>query len=254
MESEFDLLARYYDLDQAGYTDDIPFYLSLAQRCGSPIFELGCGTGRLLVPLAQAGYQITGVDVSPAMLDIARQKVAKAGLEERVILVQADMRSMALPGRYRLGICGLYTLLHVACLPDQSAVLKTAFRHLDSGGILALDLPNPHTSMLTEEQAPVLLEKEIMDPLSGHRIFKLYSHRTDLSTQTTESTWIYDEMDAQGGVRRTVIPLRMRWLYPYEAQLLMEAAGFTVEQIYGSYELEPFDAHSEHMILIGHVP
>lgn len=248
------LFAHYYELDQGDLRDDIPLYLDLARRAGSPIFELGCGSGRLLVPLAQAGYRIAGIDESSTMLDLARCKIAAAGVESLVTLVQADMRRFELAGGYRLGFCAANTLMHMAGLDGQFAVLQAAFRALRAGGLFAIDLPNPHRSTLAEEQTPLTLEKEMLDPQTGRRVLKLFSQRGDAASQISEITLIYDEIDAAGGVRRTVVPMRMRWLYPYEARLLMEAAGFRVEQLYGSYDLEPFDRRSERMILIGRVP
>jgi SAM-dependent methyltransferase len=255
--SPYDLerFPHYYDLDQGDFDADIPFYLHMAQRCGAPIFELGCGSGRLLLPLAQAGYRITGVDGSPAMLDLARKKVAHAGLQETVSLVHADMRDMRLPGGYRLGFCGNNTLMHLPALNEQYAALQSAFQPLVSGGLFVLDLPNPHLSTLTEEQTPLMLDKEMVDPSTGHRILKFFSQRGDLATQVADITLIYDEMEPAGGpVRRTVVPMHMRWVYPYEARLLMEAAGFTVDDMYGSYDLEPFERRSERMILLGRKP
>ena len=251
---DFELFAQYYDLDQGGYTDDIPLYLDLAQRCGSPILELGCGTGRVLIPLAEAGYSITGIEIAPSMIELARGKVAAADVRDRVTLIEGDMRSLELPERFRLGICALNTLMHFPSLTDQLAVLRTARGHIRSGGLLAVALPNPHTSALPDERTPLLLEKEMIDPRTGHRVLKLFSQQVDLATQILEITLIYDEIDREGLVHRTLVPMQARWLYPYEARLLMETAGFTVDGIYGSYDLEPFDAGSEQMILIGRVP
>ena len=251
---DFELFAHYYDLDQDGFRDDIPLYLNLAQRCGSPIVEFGCGTGRLLVPLAEAGYTITGIDIAPTMIEIARDKVAEAGVEERVTLLQDDIRSLDLPQRFRFGLCALNTLMHIPSLNEQLNTLRAARRHIQSGGLFVFDVLNPHTSVVPDERTPLLLEKELFDPHTGHTILKLFGQRADAATQMAEVTLIYDDVDPAGLVHRTLIPMQLRWLYPYEARLLMEIAGFKVEGIYGSYELEPFGARSEQLILIGRAP
>lgn len=251
---DFELFTHYYDLDQGDYTEDIPFYLDLARQCGSPILELGCGTGRVVIPLAEAGYSVTGVEIAPGMLERAREKVTRAGIDERVTLVEGDIRSLALSGHFQLGICALNTLMHVPSLAGQLSVLQSARKLIRSGGRLAVALPNPHVSALPEQQTPLLLEKEMVDPRTGHQILKLFSQRVDLSTQISDITLIYDEIDHDGRVHRTLVPMQMRWLYPYEARLLLEIAGFAVDNIYGSYDLEPFHAESEHMILVGRVP
>lgn len=256
MESpyDFDLFAHYYDLDQGDYTEDIPLYLDLAQRCGSPIIEFGCGTGRVLVPLAEAGYSVTGVELAPAMLDIAREKVTAGGVEERVTLIEGDILSIDIPQRFRLGICALNTLMHFPSPNDQLAFLQVARKHIGSGGLLAVSLLNPHVSALPDEQTALLLEKEWIDPRNGHHVLKLFSQRTDVAAQIAHVTLIYDDIGPTGIVHRTLVPMQMRWLYPYEARLLLEIAGFKVDGIYGTYDLEPFSAASEHLILIGRVP
>ena len=87
--------ARFFDADYAGYLDDLPLLEAYAQRAGSPLLELGCGTGRLLIPLAEAGYRVTGVDLSPEMLRIAQMKAEAAGVADRVTLIEGDYRRRA---------------------------------------------------------------------------------------------------------------------------------------------------------------
>ncbi len=79
LPTEMDRIARFFDGEYAGYDDDLPLLNELARRARGPLLELGCGTGRALVPLAQAGFEIDGIESSRAMLDIARQKVARRG-------------------------------------------------------------------------------------------------------------------------------------------------------------------------------
>ena len=97
--ADFDRFARFYDLDYDSFQDDVPFYLGLAEHAGGPLLELGCGTGRLLVPLARAGFEITGVDLSEGMLQVARGKVAGLGRAAagRIALVQGDISTLDLP-------------------------------------------------------------------------------------------------------------------------------------------------------------
>jgi SAM-dependent methyltransferase len=251
---DFELFAHYYDLDQDDYVDDIALYLNLAQRCGSPIVEFGCGTGRLLVPMAEAGFSITGIDIAPAMLDIARQKVIEAGVQDQVTLLEDDIRSLDLPQRFRFGFCALNTLMHIPSLGDQLDTLRAARKHIQPGGLFAVDVLNPHTSVLPDDRTPLLLDKEMIDPRNGHVVLKLFAQRVDAASQIADITLIYDDLDTRGLVHRTLVPMQLRWLYPYEARLLMEIAGFKVDGIYGSYELEPFSARSEQLILIGRAP
>lgn len=251
---DFDRFVRFYELDHQDYREDIPLYLDLALDAGDPILELGCGTGRLLLPLAEAGHAITGVDTAPEMLAAARRKAEDAGLTQRITLVQADMRLLDMPARFRLAFCGLNTLMHLCSLEDQLRALQAARRHLVSGGVFAVDLTNPHVAWLTEDRTPLTLDKEIVDPITGHHILKLVSQRTDPAEQVSDITLIYDELEEDGAVRRTLVPVRLRWIYPYELRLLLELAGFRVDRLYGSYDLAPFATDSERLIAVAHVP
>ncbi|MGE5602523.1 MAG: class I SAM-dependent methyltransferase, partial [Nitrososphaerales archaeon] len=100
LSTEMDRIARFFDSEYADYADDLPMLHALAQRAHGPLLELGCGTGRALVPLAQAGFEIDGVDSSPEMLRIARAKVEAAGVEKRVRLIEGEFRQGFPAGRY----------------------------------------------------------------------------------------------------------------------------------------------------------
>ena len=143
MTDPYGAYARFYDLDLEGMEDDLPFLEGMAARCGSPLLELACGTGRALLPLARRGFQLTGVDVSPAMLAIARGRLQEAGLDGRVRLVQQDMRDLDLGGRFNLAFALVNSFSHMLTLDDQLAALAAVRRHLEPGGILILDLFNP---------------------------------------------------------------------------------------------------------------
>ena len=104
----FDQLAEFYDWEHAEFLDDLPFYLGLAQRVGGPILEAAGGSGRLAVPLARAGYQVVGLDSSPAMLALAEARMrADPAVRERLRLVRADLRSARLAERFGLVIVAL---------------------------------------------------------------------------------------------------------------------------------------------------
>ena len=106
----YEKLARFYDLEHADLTADLVFFLHLTRQAGGPVLEVGCGTGRLLLPLVEAGIDVTGVDSSPAMLSVARRK-----LGERVMLIEGDIRTVTLPGCYALIIISINTFICTEC-------------------------------------------------------------------------------------------------------------------------------------------
>jgi len=251
---DFDTYARFYDLDYGERDEDLLLIQQFAARCGSPILELACGTGRVLLPLARQGYHLTGVDVSPAMLAFARRQVAAEGVGERISLVQADMRHLDLDSRFNLAFVAVNSFMHLLTTDDQLAALSSIRRHLNPGGLLLLDLFNPDPSQLLDSSGNVVLDKVMTDPDTGHRIMKFYSRQADLGQQTLRVTFVIDEVDGQGGVQRTLFPFSMRYLYRYELELLLRHAGFEVEAIYGSYDLDEFGADSAKLIAVARRP
>lgn len=246
----FGSYARFYDLDYAGVDDDLFMIRQFAARCGSPILELACGTGRALLPLAREGYDIVGIDASPAMLALARDNVAREGLEERVTLLEQDMRALDLDQRFALAFVAVNSFSHLLSLDDQLAALTRIHQHLQPGGLLLLDLFNPDLGRLLDSRGQVVLDKVMTEPGTGRRVMKLRSQEVDLALQIIRVTFLVDEVDEQGQVQRTLFPFAMRYLFRYELELLLRHAGFQVEAIYGSYDLDEFHADSEKMIAV----
>jgi SAM-dependent methyltransferase len=250
----FAAYADFYDRDYAGVDDDLFMIRQFAARCGSPILELACGTGRVLQPLARDGYRLVGVDVSPAMLEIAQRRVTREGLEERVTLLEQDMRALNLDRSFALAIIALNSFCHLLSTDDQLAALAGVHQHLAPGGLLLLDLVNPDRGHLLDSRNQITLDKTWALPKSGRRVMKMYSHSVDLAEQIIHVTLLLDEIDGQGRVQRTVFPYDMRYLFRYELELLLRHAGFQVEAIYGSYDLDEFHAESERMIAVAQRP
>ena len=244
--------ARWYDLDQGVFEDDLPFYLGLAQRTGSPLLELGCGTGRLVVALARAGHRVTGVELQPAMLARAQAKVRAAGraVGRRVSLLQADFRTLELPERFAMAILAVNTWMDLAGPAEQARVLAVAAQHLAPAGLLVLDLFHPHPTALAEREGGLFLEKVLTDPETGQQALKFIVREVDYAQQIVTATFLYDETDAAGQVTRTAMTFPLHYLHRAEAEHLVGTAGFMVEQVYGSYDLDPYDDSAERMIVV----
>src|SRR5829696_7577510 len=147
-------LPELYDLEHAGFSEDVDLYLRLAEVVGDPVLELGCGTGRVLAPLAAAGNRITGVDRSRPMLDRARSALGEqenaADLSRRVRLAEGSMTEAerAPDGPFGLVIFSLNGLMHLADVAEQRAALASARRALDPRGMLVIDALNPTPELL----------------------------------------------------------------------------------------------------------
>lgn len=252
MTTFFDDLARFYDLDHARVRDDVEMYRQFAAQSGSPILELGCGTGRVAIPLARDGHEVTGVDISTAMLAALRAQLAQEPPEVvgRVQVIQADMRHLALGREFALALCPLNTFMHMTTQADQLAALGSAYRHLAPGGRLIVDVASPLALLLIPSGEALSLQSELRDAAGGRVVQKFTSVRFDHARQLQYLTLLYDEVGADGMVRRSTLRTELRHVFRFEMQLLLERVGFTVEDVYGSTDLEPYEATSEKMIFV----
>ncbi len=241
----YETLARFYDLEHAGLTADLVFYLHYAQQADGPMLELGCGSGRLLLPLSQAGVELTGVDTSPAMLALARQK-----LGDRVELVEGDMGAVALPGRYALAIVSVNSFMHLLTTAEQLAALENIARHLQPGGRLIVDLPPGDELFHQDADARLTLERQFVDPATGHQIMKQVVSRIDWAAQQQTVIHVYDELLPDGRLKRTVVPMTLRHVFRYELALLLDKTGYRLENLYGDYDLSPYESGCPRMIAV----
>ncbi len=254
MTDRFDIYARFYDPDLGEWDDDVQMYEQYAARCGSPILELGCGTGRVLLPLARQGYRLTGIDASAKMLERARAKFAAEDLAGLVTLVHQEMRELELDERFNMAFAALNSFAHLHTTEDQLSALAQIHRHLNPGGLLILDLFNPDMGRLLDSRGQMTLAKAMADPETGHRLMRFYTEEVDLGRQLIHTTYIVDEIDAGGRMQRTLFPFTLRYLFRYELELLLRHAGFEIEAIYGTYDLDEFSGESEKLIAVAQKP
>jgi len=242
-----DALARFYDLRHGSGGADAAFYASLAEESPGPVLEVGCGTGRLLLPLAQAGRPVIGIDVSAAMLRRARSRIAGSDAAARVGLVQADVHHMPLRGA-GLAIMALNTLCHLAGLGEQEAALAGVHSALATGGMLAVDVPNPHLDLGSRPNGVVTLEA-VHEGIDG-TTFEWSVSDCDIADQTMNVRLIWDTCDRVGALRRQSRCYSLRLLYRFELELLLRAAGFREVQVLGDFDGGEYRADSPRMIAL----
>ena len=250
----FDRFARFYDEDYRHYEDDIDAIVNLAREMNGPVLELGCGTGRLLLHLASTDLPVTGVDISPALLAIARRKMALVPQGQQVTLLEADLRELDLPARdFAFVFCTSNTLMHLADPAEQLAVLMRAAEHLRPGGLLLIDLFQPDITRLLAVQGVMELADEWMRE-DGTEVIKWSVRTVDLAEQVQDTLFIYEEIAPDGTVRRTRCPFTLRYLWRNEAELMLRVAGLQIETVWGDFEGTPYDSNSEHLILLATKP
>ena len=239
--------AEYYDVDHSPQID-IPFYLEYAQQCGSPVLELACGTGRVLIPLAEAGLEMYGIDLSENMLAHCRRKVAERDLGDRAHLVLADMSSYDLPRKdIALAYVPVRSFMHLHTQEAQLACLRCTYEHLRPGGTFIVDVYAPSYRMLAQEpDRPFFVRRESPLPGGGRLLRRDRFVRNDLLMQVQHYEIRFEEYDAAGAlVRERVLHLSTRYTFRYELQLLFERAGFEVVNLFRDYDKNAYDGTGE---------
>lgn len=250
MNSTYDPIARYYDLSHDRLTDDIPFLLRQAGETGGPILELGCGSGRLLAPLARAGHEITGVDNSAEMLARAELRLrAEAGdVRARVRLVPADMKSPVLPdASFALAFFGYNTFMHLD-EAGAAAALRRLRPLLRPSGRLLIDVDNPLALSAAGDDPDFTLEDLLTDAAARETIRQYTAYESVPGEQAVDVTWVYEPGRGRPALRSR---LRYHYLYPHQYDLLLSLTGFRLIGLAGDYDGGSFDEESERLIVVG---
>lgn len=237
--------AEYYDaqIESIGGRDDIDFYVGLAAASRGPVLELGCGTGRVTVPMLKAGAAVTGIDLCRDMLKIARQKVSSlpGSIRERAGFVQADMTEFSIDGRFDLIVTPFRPFQHLATPEQQLACLECARNHLAPGGTFVLDIFDPDLDILTDRGRVNEFGDEPAATLpDGSELTVRYrTPHIDRTAQVCHCEMIYLVLHPDGHRDRIVQPFTMRWTYRFEAEHLLALSGFRIREVFGGYRGEP---------------
>lgn len=249
-DSSYEYTAKYYDGVYDAFSShrgDEGFYEKLAVESGGPVLELGCGTGRTLLPIASRGIDCTGIDLSPAMLEQFRQK-PKAST---VLLSCANMDSFDLgERRYRLIFSAFRAFQHLDTVEQQLACLSQVRAHLEPRGVFAFDVFNPRLSRMALDSEPESLDTTFM--CEGHEVKRYSSVTRDRVSQLIHVTFRYVEERAPGSPKETVVTFTMRWFWRYELEHLLHRAGFTEVTIYGGFDRGPVGPDSSDLIVVAH--
>jgi len=242
-----DLAARTYDLfaalDGGPLAADASFYLGAARRFGTSVLELGVGTARVAIALANDGCTVTGLDASQAMLDVAKSKIAKLprATADRIRLVLGDMRDFDLREQFPLVLIPARAFQHVLEPAMQRSTLAAVRRHLMRGGHLVIDLFDPRLEYCLPNPPHSEPPGEAFDPVSGHTIRRTAIARVnDPISQTFSETLVFEAIDRTGEVvTREETSWSLRWTYRQEMAYLLELSGFEVIEQFSDFRGSP---------------
>ena len=238
--------ADVYDSIYAYVREDIPFYIQEAARSDGPVLELGCGTGRVTLPIAESGVDIVGLDNSERMLDIARSKArliedGKGGVD----LHLEDMREFSLDRTFPLVIIPFRGFLALLSVEDQVKCLTSIREHLGPDGRLIFNIFVPDPQMLVEDEDAAFHLRDVTDPETG-RTFVLWQQTgVDTFNQVLSVRLIVDEIDREGTVgKRFYRDYQIRYAHRIEVLHLLERCGYEIVDLYGDFDYSPFDEDS----------
>jgi SAM-dependent methyltransferase len=223
---------------------DVEFYLELAREAPGRTLELGCGTGRVLVALARAGIEVTGLDLSAPMLDEAEEALARepGEVSARIELVEGDMSGFEIGEQFGFVYIAFRSFMMLRTVEEQRACLECVHRHLVPGGLLAIDLFDPVLHRMgpgQQENGWRSLGWEVHpDSFNVVRI-EVLDRNNNVVNQVFEETWRFTEVGTDGVVRQEEEVLKLRWTYRYEMRHLLELCGFEVLAEYSDYKKAP---------------
>ncbi len=247
--NDYTPFAELYDLFYNDFQEDVEMYRGFAERTGGPILEVGSGTGRVALALAQEGHRVVGLEIADAMRAVAQDKANWAQLADRAEFVIGDMRRFKIDQHFGLMIVPLNAFLHNLTLDDQLATLACFKKHLRPGGLLVIDCFNPDPAYAADD-GRLIVQRSVIDRETGQPALLLLSRSTDWAQQRQEITYLIDRPNQNGTVQRAVLHASFRFIFRNEMQLLLKLGGFELKEIYGSYDLEPFDTGSDKLIAV----
>jgi len=255
--SEYDTFADIYAVwtDTAASTRaNRTFYLDAYASTSGPVVELGVGDGRIAVPAAAAGRDITGVDLSPAMLDLCRARAAEAGVLDRLTLIEADFRAFALTAPAALITLPYHSLGHLLTLDEKRDALRHVWSELRPGGRFIFD-DFLMTPTLVAHMRRVQLRAEYRAGDEADTLLWVTSLVDEAAQFIRVVTW-EDTLDAAGGLaRRQYRRLSLSWLTPAQAREMLVDAGFIIDACYGDFTGTPFTAETaSEQVWVAHRP
>lgn len=229
------------------FDDDIPFWIGLADTIGSPILELGCGTGRVMIPLLLAGFSVDGLDSNPAALDrlSSRMNVYSLNAGE---LHRGRMQEFCIERFYNLIIspCNTFSTLSES---DATKTLENIVGHLKPKGTFVLDLPNPGYIIEDDSQDEGVLTDSFIEPKTGNACQVFTRQRYNPESGRMSVTWTYDELHPDGEVVRHEMTLNHYLRTTAQMEQILFTAGFSSVQIYGDYDPSQFQPDAAHMLI-----
>ena len=248
-------IAEYYDSSPmvTMRTQDVVFYRNAARMYGDPVLELGCGTGRITLAVAEAGYRIVGLDSSENMLEraVAKRNSLRREARERVHLVQGDMTQFDLGEKFRAVIIPFRPFQHLLETEQQIRCLECSRKHLAPNGRLIVDFFQTDPDRMHDpsfHKEALLIEYDLPDGRHVALSERVAAYHRALQRNDVEM--IFNVTHADHRKERLVMAWTLRYFFRYEVEHLLSRCGFELEATYGSFDSAPLGDSSPEMIFV----
>lgn len=267
MDNAYDqhpVIAEIYDRYSSEFYDyhakrgDVKFYVDFAIESGGPALEIGCGTGRLLIPTARAGVQIAGIDSSVEMLKICRRKLSSepSEVEDRATLIRADMRDFNLATSFALVTIPFGPFNYLVSTEEQISCLECIKAHLTDDGVLVADFwyPNLRQLWVSEDGSEVVPPQRPFSMPDGREVtWGIRNTSVDYNRQIIHEDMSYHVRYPDGRQEHLSYPAAMRYFFRYEVEHLLARTGFRTESVYAGFGKEAFgDMYPSELIIVAH--
>ena len=231
----------HYDLMYPVKQEDIDFWIDLAEESPNrTILELGCGTGRFSVPMAEAGFQVAGIDLSGTMMDQAGRKAESEGVE--LSLIKADMKNFELGKKFGFIFIPSNTIVHLLTRSDVEACLSCIRKHLADDGFFAFSVFVPTPDKLKRKSVEEQEWAVYQDPESGEDIRVMFTYEYEYDTQIKRITTYHY---FPGNEEPVIGKIDLKMYFPQEVDALLEYNGFRIVNKWGSMKRESFGHDSD---------
>lgn len=246
--TEYDMLAKYYDLYYVDRKEDIDFWTSISSEVGPSILELSCGTGRLSIPMARVGNTVVGIDVSAEMIKIGKQKIKKlpSPLRKKITMLKADSLSFSLSKRFNAVLCP--EAFWAITDKEQDSMLQSVKKHLYAGGYLVMSISNFHER--SERIEFQHLKSCRYFPEYGFTMTRQNFVEGNAGSSLDTITHFLDRVYPNGTIKRIVTTRTERQRTKHELKTILTSHGFRIKKVYGGYDKSQWSENSKWTIVV----
>jgi len=243
--------SSFYDIYVGDWLADLPLYLEYAKKSPGPVLEVGAGSGRLTIPLAQEGFSVTAVDISPSMLAILESRLTSQtdDVRRRVQVVLSDARELDLSTDYGLIIVPFYTFNYLLSPEDQDVALRSMSKHLSNRGRLLIDVFIPLKRIDLCPREPVL-RVDLTDPRTGNRIRGWNIYEMDRQGQVEYRKHVFEVAQSDGSIVKKEFATQRHYSFPEQLEQVFAHAGLHVEDVFSGYGKDRPTPTSEQLLYV----